>query len=452
MTAESPFKPVSVEYPTTLWRPRPPADGARMIQFGPDNDQFEVFIEAAVFKFISDEMKAWSPDETIGILGGRVCKDDRGPYTLVLAAVAATRDEAKVSPGHVRLGGEFDAALRRRLEVSFPALEVVGWYHSHPRFRALFSEPDRMNQRTWSNPNHLGIVVSGLEGSEKFGVYRGPEATKLQRSPSPPIRVQGLRGEAAQVTETTPIMTDSEPAGSHLHGSRTESVPDAIGRARTWPLYFAAIASSLLLGLLLGGVVFGRWALVSRDTFPNPETYREDILRRTEAPVATTTAITVDPTIRIACTPSYGPIPLTVSCTVKPPQEHVNEWLWHLDEARMERDSIITHVFRREGTYSVTVIGVTEHRLVSKTLADFIVATKPSTSASSTAPTPATPTTPKVVPRSTPRARRRVPSATTRVPQPDSAVPKDRPAPPQRADSQSNTATEQRDSTHPPDK
>jgi hypothetical protein len=69
--------------------------------------------------------------------------------------------------------------VRSRIEDLHPDREVVGWYHTHPNCQPRFSKIDTREQRSWSDPNHIGIVYSGQKADEPFGVYRGPKATLL---------------------------------------------------------------------------------------------------------------------------------------------------------------------------------------------------------------------------------------------------------------------------------
>jgi hypothetical protein len=71
--------------------------------------------------------------------------------------------------------------VRRRLEDAYPDRELVGWYHTHPNCAPRFSRVDADEQATWNDPGHVGIVYSGVEPAEPFGVYRGPDASLLRR-------------------------------------------------------------------------------------------------------------------------------------------------------------------------------------------------------------------------------------------------------------------------------
>jgi proteasome lid subunit RPN8/RPN11 len=172
------FKPKNTPHSHLLTRPRPTAD-TDWACYCSSTDEFEAFIHKSVLNQIHYEAKQAAPDETIGLLAGRVWRDEIGPYTLVMAAAGARPHEIEATPSHVRISGDGLAQVRERLEADNPALEIVGWYHSHPAFRAQFSVTDRVEQSTWNDPNHIGIVYSALQGEPPYGVYRGPEAAQL---------------------------------------------------------------------------------------------------------------------------------------------------------------------------------------------------------------------------------------------------------------------------------
>jgi proteasome lid subunit RPN8/RPN11 len=166
---------------------RPARDESFSI-FTSEHDSFAAFIHQNVRDAIFKEAYKAAPNETIGLLAGRVMRDEGGLYTLVLAAQGARHDEVEATPSHVRISASGYAQVRSRLESSAYGLDVIGWYHSHPRYPARFSPVDITEQSTWRDQNHLGIVISGNDNREPLGVYRGPHAALLTpvRSEIPP--------------------------------------------------------------------------------------------------------------------------------------------------------------------------------------------------------------------------------------------------------------------------
>ena len=164
-----------------------PANRKDFLVFVSERDGFEALIHSNVKEAISEKAQRALPNETIGLLAGRVLRDERGPYTLVLAAEGARLDEIDATPSHVRISANGHAQVRGRLEKSAYGLDLIGWYHSHPTFPARFSSVDVTEQSTWRDPNHIGMVISGIDRATPFGVYRGPEALLLRPVPASPL-------------------------------------------------------------------------------------------------------------------------------------------------------------------------------------------------------------------------------------------------------------------------
>lgn len=173
------FKPIEKNAYASLPFITRPDQPETFKSFASESDCFEVFLHRDVQEAIRRAAREAAPNETIGMLAGRVLRDERGPYTLVLAATGARVNEVEATPSHVRISTSGHAEVRRRLESSAHGLDIIGWYHSHPRFPARFSPVDITEQSTWRDPNHVGIVFSGVDEVEPLGVYRGPKSILL---------------------------------------------------------------------------------------------------------------------------------------------------------------------------------------------------------------------------------------------------------------------------------
>ncbi|HEX8335482.1 MAG TPA: Mov34/MPN/PAD-1 family protein [Pyrinomonadaceae bacterium] len=244
--------------PSPLVRPRP-SENSNFIPFSAEGEGFSVYVHREVLDFIERESRQAAPDETIGLLAGRVCQDPvRGPYTLVLAADNARAGEVEASPGHVHISASGNASVRRRLEETHPDREVVGWYHSHPRYPARFSHVDTAEQSTWNDPNHVGIVFSGTEKGEPFGVYRGPEAVRLSRGHAPqPVEDPDFRVERHASGQTSAGQTRPDGLRSRVITIPPGGVAPAARPARPGaPIRAPRLFFALILLLLFVAVVW----------------------------------------------------------------------------------------------------------------------------------------------------------------------------------------------------
>jgi len=244
------FQPV-YDLVSTLPSRLRPAVNNELICFASDRNGFEAYIRRDVLEAIAHAAHKAKPHETIGLLAGRAWHDDRGEYAVVVAMEGAQKNEIDAGPSHVRISAAGNARVRVRLEEAQIALDVIGWYHSHPRFPPEFSSTDFEEQTTWKDSNSIGIVYSGLPVSEPlraFGVYQGPNAQKLYRQtktlpPKPVTRVTEHQdangGEAASLT----------PALEQGQGNAQKVLPDLMRtNLLRWPVAFGVTV--LLVGNL----------------------------------------------------------------------------------------------------------------------------------------------------------------------------------------------------------
>lgn len=224
-----------------------PADDAKFTVFSSPQDGFQAYVYEEVLKIISGEMADAAPNETIGLLAGRVLRDSRGPYTLVLAAQGARGHEIEATPSHVGISASGHAQVRSRLEATAYGYDIVGWYHSHPRYPARFSPVDVTEQSTFRDKNHVGIVVSGIDEREPFGVYRGPKAFLLvapKRVPLPRLLTQTVNRRAGPLPAEAHVATEvlrHTDAPTHASAQTLTAPPPAgkaerLNRALPWAL------------------------------------------------------------------------------------------------------------------------------------------------------------------------------------------------------------------------
>jgi proteasome lid subunit RPN8/RPN11 len=197
----------------------------RLVRPHPDTSDFEVFaasdgflafIHRDVLEFIKRHAQRTGSKETIGLLSGRTCIDpNAGPYSLVMAAGDAREGEFMSTAGDVRLLALGQTKVRRRLENAHPDREIIGWYHTHPTFDPRFSGVDEQEQGRTNDPNYIGIVFSGINADEPFGVYRGPDAVLLKRlrhgEPKPLLVPHRTRG-----FQSTPFLHGGTSSPSHV--------------------------------------------------------------------------------------------------------------------------------------------------------------------------------------------------------------------------------------------
>jgi proteasome lid subunit RPN8/RPN11 len=181
------FAPRGRSATAVLFQPRPGGNPRYRVYVGPPG-ALSVFIHRRALDQISRGAHSAFPNETIGVLLGRPCRDEQGTYAIVEVGLTAEPKEHEGTGGMVRISSQGRSMLHRRAGQLHPVLETVGWWHSHPHGPARYSSVDLDEQATYPKPYHVGIVVAvrryggdlddpGDDGP--FGVYIGPGGLRL---------------------------------------------------------------------------------------------------------------------------------------------------------------------------------------------------------------------------------------------------------------------------------
>lgn len=242
--------------PTLLQRRRPHNHPA-YVCYHSDTDGFAAYFTHDVLAYLHEQLDQATPNETMGLLAGRVCADEEGPYVVVCAAENAQVGEVTASPGFVRFSGCNQVKLRDRLEYEHHVLEPMGWYHTHPAALALFSKEDFLEQATWPEGHQVGVVIGQTVQGAEISVYRGSHGQLLQ----PARQVWSWAGEEAMPPPTVPPMDPSVAleAFPHLtvyaviHGLEDERRRHSAVPVETFMLAFLFM---LLPGVLVGMLVW----------------------------------------------------------------------------------------------------------------------------------------------------------------------------------------------------
>jgi proteasome lid subunit RPN8/RPN11 len=375
-------------------RPRELFAGA--VGFGPDpDDGFMLFVSADVAASLYRGTRARAPREAIGMLMGRAFQDGQGSFTVVAGATYASWVDA--GPGHVKLSVAQMRALRREAQLRHPALDFVGWTHSHER-PSEYSEIDAEEQKTWDATHHVGILTF-MEGPPWAVAYRGPDGRRLALTAplhrgtrrvgdgyalgtGSPARVSGpwhlpeprvaatptddgaiagaaLGGEVGEsreaaeagMTEPTPPPSSPLPrlAARRDRPARHGAGP-RIGRrgvrprrgARAHVLLLGAWVVLITLGLVNAGVLLRLQAGLAPAADP-------DAHHQTSALVASAA-----PGPAWGCDRTEGSAPLVVTCAgLNDPT--VATWVWDFGDGTAATGNPMTHTFARPGAYVVTL-------------------------------------------------------------------------------------------------
>jgi hypothetical protein len=150
--------------------------------FGDQGDA--VLVEPATAQGLRDAASGARPDETGGLVSGRMLRDGNGPYVLISGFV-----QAKPGSGRAvtfQISPQETDRLREESARSNPTADVVGWWHSHSR-PGSYSHTDLNTQRMWMQPRSIGLLVFA-DGKPWARAYLGPDAKDLGYPTAPRAR------------------------------------------------------------------------------------------------------------------------------------------------------------------------------------------------------------------------------------------------------------------------
>jgi len=197
----------------------------RAVPSGPSYTEFvthdgrRVFVHRDVLADLAQLEWAEHPNESAGLLFGRVFTDGVSQCALVRHLIRPEPGEVEGTPVTVTITAEGSSRMSQRALERHPCADAVGWAHTHPTFNAYFSGTDRTEQAIWTAPASVGLVISGLpDANPRFEVFVGPEST--------PARVADPYGHCIQrplPTVPPPPREGAEPVPAA--GRLTPSAP-----------------------------------------------------------------------------------------------------------------------------------------------------------------------------------------------------------------------------------
>jgi type II secretory pathway pseudopilin PulG/proteasome lid subunit RPN8/RPN11 len=182
------------------------------------------------------------PNETGGLLAGRVFRDADGRFVVVSGYVEAGPDAG--GPGTFIMSPAETARLRTKSSRLFPTADVVGWWHSHTR-PSHYSSTDRATQAMWTQPDSVGLLVFA-EGRPWGTAYLGPEAEPIPALVVPKGNSHG--GGASR-------RPGAEPVAVPVHAVRPAG---ALVRRPSAGTLIRVLIAIVIVVLLLGVAI--RWA------------------------------------------------------------------------------------------------------------------------------------------------------------------------------------------------
>jgi proteasome lid subunit RPN8/RPN11 len=115
--------------------------------------------------------------EVCGVLLGQVYQDAVGPFVQVEATIRGEHSDNQLA--QVTFTAATWTHIQTVLERDYPALRILGWYHTHPGFGIFLSEMDLFIHRNFfSDPDQVALVFDPQSGEEGVFVWRRGEPVR----------------------------------------------------------------------------------------------------------------------------------------------------------------------------------------------------------------------------------------------------------------------------------
>ena len=142
--------------------------------------QFRIHVSENAFDRMTARGEADTSREIGGILVGRICQDDAGPFVLVETTIDALHAEEK--------GTELTFThatwdhVHREMDSKHQDSRIVGWYHTHPGFGVFLSDRDQFIHHSFFNlPYQIALVYDPKSREHGVFAWRDNEAQRCRR-------------------------------------------------------------------------------------------------------------------------------------------------------------------------------------------------------------------------------------------------------------------------------
>lgn len=214
------------------------------------SDGTRIFVARSVIEELERLERAHHPNEAAGLLFGRYFTNGWHACTLVTNFIPPEPGEIRGTRSSVTITSFGAQRMRARARRIIPCADCVGWGHTHPTFEPFFSGTDRAEQRLWTQPASVGIVLSGLRDvRDPYHVYVGPESAMAVPMPE----------TALPSSTTSPPLMRQQPEAAPPNRRAALPIPP---RRRTGALaYRLGVAAALVAAVVLAG---GSWWTATR--------------------------------------------------------------------------------------------------------------------------------------------------------------------------------------------
>lgn len=170
---------------------------------------------------------------------GRAAVDAVGPYTIV--------DQLPLADVGQRTTVQIPVEARSRARARFPALDIVGWAHTHPGFGIFFSGPDLATCKDYGD-SAVNFVLDPISG--ELGVALGSRMLLIDDV----ARYVGRAWRTGERNGREAAREGVVASSGHRRGARGAR-PQRRVRRRLWHVSLGLFLIGVLIALLTGSPV-----------------------------------------------------------------------------------------------------------------------------------------------------------------------------------------------------
>ena len=201
--------------------------------------KFQAVFAPSALDRLRDHGRERTDVEICGVLVGRPCRDDAGPYLHVVDVIRGTAAESRgtqvtfTAATWDAINAELDARRRASGEGrdGSGGEQVVGWYHTHPGFGVFLSGMDLfIHENFFDLPHQAAVVYDPLNGDLGCFLWRGGRAERepflVEPAGDDGAEVGSGEGERSERRRGRGRRADDQAGG----GGRASGTPDLRSR------------------------------------------------------------------------------------------------------------------------------------------------------------------------------------------------------------------------------
>jgi proteasome lid subunit RPN8/RPN11 len=186
----------------------------------PAQDDLPIFVDLDTLRDMEAHALSDTRVELGGVLLGGQYEDEQDqPFVVIADALRARHYES--TPGSFKFTHETWAEFTRQRAEMPAELQIVGWYHTHPKWGVFLSELDRfICEHFFGRPGDVALVIDPCQGDRGFFQWAGP-------APGPTRRTGGFYVFASRhrAVELSCLVAYLENKLMPSHLPRTEGLP-----------------------------------------------------------------------------------------------------------------------------------------------------------------------------------------------------------------------------------